>query len=81
MFDDWQPLADRSAERDQERHQQRIRDAVRENLRALVVEEALVGSEGARRIVASIRSLRLARFRYAPDASRVTAGPGWKSVV
>lgn len=79
MLEDWRPLHDRSAERDQERHQQRVRAAVRENLRALVVEEALVGAAGARRIVASIRSLRLARFRFAQEAVRLGGrgdGPG-----
>lgn len=76
VLEDWQPLSDRSAERDQERHQQRVREAVQENLRALVVEEALVGTDGGRRIVASIRSLRLARFRYAQESARATAGTG-----
>ncbi|EQD69780.1 sporulation protein YhbH, partial [mine drainage metagenome] len=41
-----------------------------------MVEEALVGTEGARRIVASIRSLRLARFRYAQEPPRAVAGAG-----
>lgn len=76
MHEDWLPLPDRSAERDQDRHRQRIRAAVQENLRALVVEEALVGVEGAHRRFAAIRSLRLARFRYATDLACDCAGDG-----
>ncbi|MHB8391875.1 MAG: DUF444 family protein [Acidobacteriaceae bacterium] len=71
LLQDWLPLQDRSAERDEDRHQQRIKEAVSDHLRMLVVEESLVGAPSVRGGIAAIRSLRLARFRYASDAAGI----------
>src|SRR5436190_3895852 len=49
---------------DQERHKERVRDAIRKNLGSIVSNEALILSDGKRRVKVPIRSLDEYKFRF-----------------
>jgi sporulation protein YhbH len=54
----------RKGQIDQERHKERVRDAVRQNLGSIVSNEAIILSDGKRRVKVPIRSLDEYKFRF-----------------
>jgi sporulation protein YhbH len=54
----------RKGQIDQERHKERVRDAIRQNLGSIVSNEAIIMSDGKRRVKVPIRSLDEYKFRY-----------------
>ncbi|MDI3316167.1 MAG: DUF444 family protein [Bacillota bacterium] len=62
--------------RDARRHDQRVREAIRENLRHLVTEEAIIGSDGQRLVRVPIRYLDRYHFRYGLPQSHQGVGQG-----
>ena len=63
--------------KDAQRHDARVREAIRKNLRHLIVEEAIISSQGDRKVRVPVRYLDHYRFRYArPGAEGVGQGPG-----
>lgn len=63
--------------KDAKRHEARVREAIRQNLRHLIVEEAIISSQGNRKIRVPVRYLDQYRFRYArPETEGVGHGPG-----
>lgn len=62
--------------KDSLRHDQRVKDAIRKNLRELIAEEAIISSDGRKRVRIPLRYLDQYRFRYGNPQSGVGQGPG-----
>src|SRR2546425_11126081 len=62
--------------KDSLRHDQRVKDAIRKNLRELIAEEAIITSDGTRRVRIPLRYLEQYRFKYGPPQQGVGEGPG-----
>ncbi|MGG1664637.1 sporulation protein YhbH [Brevibacillus sp. NRS-1366] len=60
--DDWS--LHRKGQLDQERHKQKVKEAIKQNLADLVSEEAIIMSDGEKKIRVPIRSMEQYRFRY-----------------
>src|SRR5215510_8917324 len=54
----------RKGQIDQERHKERVREAIRKNLGSIVSNEAIILSDGKRRVKVPIRSLDEYKFRF-----------------
>lgn len=54
----------RKGQIDQERHKERVREAIRRNLGSIVSNEAIILSDGKRRVKVPIRSLDEYKFRF-----------------
>jgi sporulation protein YhbH len=54
----------RKGQIDQERHKERVREAIKKNLGSIVSNEALILSDGKRRVKVPIRSLDEYKFRF-----------------
>src|SRR5918911_5155164 len=54
----------RKGQIDQERHKERVRDAIKKNLGSIVSNEAIILSDGKRRVKVPIRSLDEYKFRF-----------------
>src|SRR5689334_13390495 len=59
---DWSLL--RKGQIDQERHKERVRDAIKKNLGSIVSNEAIILSDGKRKVKVPIRSLDEYKFRF-----------------
>lgn len=62
--------------KDSLRHDQRVKDAIRKNLRELIAEEAIITSDGTRRVRIPLRYLEQYRFKYGHPQPGVGQGPG-----
>jgi sporulation protein YhbH len=62
--------------KDSLRHDQRVKDAIRKNLRELIAEEAIITSDGTRRVKIPMRYLDQYRFKYGHPQPGVGQGPG-----
>ncbi|MGE3536051.1 MAG: YeaH/YhbH family protein [Candidatus Tectimicrobiota bacterium] len=62
--------------KDSLRHDQRVKDAIRKNLRELIAEEAIITSDGNRRIKIPLRYLDQYRFKYGQPPQGVGQGEG-----
>src|SRR5262252_2796802 len=62
--------------KDSLRHDQRVKDAIRKNLRELIAEEAIITSDGSRRVRIPLRYLEQYRFKYGQPEQGVGQGPG-----
>lgn len=62
--------------KDSLRHDQRVKDAIRKNLRELIAEEAIITSDGTRRVRIPLRYLDQYRFKYGQPQPGVAQGPG-----
>lgn len=62
--------------KDSLRHDQRVKDAIRKNLRELVSEEAIITSDGHKRVKIPLRYLDQYRFKYGQPQQGVGQGPG-----
>lgn len=62
--------------KDSLRHDQRVKDAIRKNLRELITEEAIITSDGQKRVKLPIRYLEQYRFKYGQPQPGVGQGPG-----
>jgi uncharacterized sporulation protein YeaH/YhbH (DUF444 family) len=62
--------------KDSLRHDQRVKDAIRKNLRELIAEEAIITSDGQKRVKLPIRYLEQYRFKYGQPQQGVGQGPG-----
>src|SRR5688500_4055268 len=58
------------------RHDQRVKEAIRKNLRELIVEEAIITSDGTKSVKIPMRYLEQYRFKYGHPASGVGQGSG-----
>src|SRR3954447_8269449 len=54
----------RKGQIDQERHKERVRDAIKKNLGSIVSNEAIILSDGKRKVKVPIRSLDEYKFRF-----------------
>src|ERR1043165_6189513 len=54
----------RKGQIDQERHKERVRDAIKKNLGSIVSNEAIIFSDGKRKVKVPIRSLDEYKFRF-----------------
>lgn len=61
---------------DARRHDERVREALRKRLPELITEEAIISSDGSRKIRMPIRYLDLYRFRYADEENPQGVGSG-----
>ncbi|MBI2303335.1 MAG: sporulation protein YhbH [Chloroflexi bacterium] len=62
---------------DEARHKEKVKEAIKDNLAEIISEEAIITSDGSKRIKVPIRSLELPRFRYNfRDKERVGQGTG-----
>ena len=59
--------------KDAQRHDARVREAIRKNLKRLIVEEAIISSQGDRKVRVPVRYLDHYRFRYADKGPRASA--------
>jgi uncharacterized protein len=62
--------------KDSLRHDQRVKDAIRRNLRELIAEEAIITSDGSKRVKIPLRYLDQYRFKYGNPQSGVGQGTG-----
>lgn len=62
--------------KDSLRHDQRVKDAIRKNLRELIAEEAIITSDGQRRVKIPVRYLDQYRFKYGQPQQGVGQGGG-----
>jgi hypothetical protein len=62
--------------KDSLRHDERVKKALRENLRELIAEEAIITSDGTRRIRIPLRYLDQYRFKYGSPEQGVGQGQG-----
>ncbi len=62
--------------KDSLRHDQRVKDAIRKNLRELIAEEAIITSDGNKRVRIPLRYLDQYRFKYGQPPQGVGQGPG-----
>lgn len=62
--------------KDSMRHDQRVKEAIRKNLRELIAEEAIITSDGNRRVKIPIRYLDQYRFKYGSPQQGVGQGDG-----
>jgi sporulation protein YhbH len=62
--------------KDSLRHDQRVKDAIRKNLRELIAEEAIITSDGNKKVKIPLRYLDQYRFKYGNPQSGVGQGPG-----
>ncbi len=79
------PLRDRSALpwelrrrglKDSLRHDQRVKEAIRKQLRELIAEEAIITSDGTKRVKIPLRYLDQYRFKYGQPPQGVGQGEG-----
>lgn len=61
---------------DSQRHDKRVRDAIKKNLRELISEEAIITSDGTKRVRIPIRYLEQYRFKYGQPQQGVGQGEG-----
>ncbi len=61
---------------DSQRHDKRVRDAIKKNLRELIGEEAIITSDGTKRVRIPIRYLEQYRFKYGQPQQHVGQGEG-----
>jgi sporulation protein YhbH len=62
--------------KDSLRHDQRVKDAIRKNLRELIAEEAIITSDGHKKVRIPLRYLDQYRFKYGNPQPGVGQGPG-----
>jgi len=62
--------------KDSLRHDQRVKEAIRKNLRELIVEEAIITSDGHKRVKIPLRYLEQFRFKYGQPQQGVGQGQG-----
>lgn len=62
--------------KDSQRHDQRVREAIKKNLRELIAEEAIITSDGTKRIRIPLRYLEQYRFKYGQPQQGVGQGEG-----
>ncbi len=62
--------------KDSLRHDQRVKDAIRKNLRELISEEAIITSDGSKRVKIPLRYLDQYRFKYGHPQPGVGQGSG-----
>ncbi len=62
--------------KDSLRHDQRVKEAIRKNLRELITEEAIITSDGEKRIRIPLRYLEQYRFKYGQPQNGVGQGSG-----
>src|SRR3990167_11036761 len=63
--------------KDSLRHDQRVKEAIRKNLRELIGDEAIITSDGQKRVRIPLRYLDQYRFKYGnPQQSGVGRGAG-----
>ncbi|TSC61493.1 MAG: hypothetical protein G01um101448_882 [Parcubacteria group bacterium Gr01-1014_48] len=62
--------------KDAAQHDKRVREAIRKNLRELIAEEAIITSDGNKRIRIPLRYLEQYRFKYGNPQQGVGQGPG-----
>lgn len=67
--------------KDSLRHDQRVKEAIRKNLRELIAEEAIITSDGTKRVRIPLRYLDQYRFKYGNPQSGVGQGQGQKGDV
>ena len=70
----WEPR--RRGLKDSLRHDQRVKDAIRKNLRELISEEAIITSDGSKRVKIPLRYLDQYRFKYGHPQPGVGQGSG-----
>jgi sporulation protein YhbH len=58
------------------RHDQRVKEAIRKNLRELIAEEAIITSDGHKRVRIPLRYLEQYRFKYGHPPQGVGQGQG-----
>ena len=58
------------------RHDQRVKEAIRKNLRELIAEEAIITSDGQKRVRIPLRYLEQYRFKYGQPQEGVGQGQG-----
>jgi sporulation protein YhbH len=62
---------------DQLRHNEKVKEAIKENLPAIIGEESIIATDGAKIVKIPIRSLELPHFRFGrADRDRVGQGKG-----
>ncbi len=62
--------------KDSLRHDQRVKEAIRKNLRELIAEEAIITSDGTKRVKIPLRYLDQYRFKYGQPPQGVGQGEG-----
>jgi sporulation protein YhbH len=62
--------------KDSLRHDQRVKEAIRKNLRELIAEEAIITSDGQKRVRIPLRYLEQYRFKYGQPQQGVGQGAG-----
>lgn len=62
--------------KDSLRHDQRVKDAIRKNLRELIAEEAIITSDGKKKVTIPLRYLDQYRFKYGQPQEGVGQGEG-----
>ena len=62
--------------KDSMRHDQRVKEAIRKNLRELITEEAIITSDGQKRVRIPLRYLEQYRFKYGQPQNGVGQGAG-----
>jgi len=62
--------------KDSIRHDQRVKEAIRKNLRELIAEEAIITSDGTKRVRIPLRYLEQYRFKYGTPQQGVGQGQG-----
>ena len=62
--------------KDSLRHDQRVKEAIRKNLRELIAEEAIITSDGHKRVKIPLRYLDQYRFKYGNPSPGVGQGAG-----
>src|SRR5262245_66418168 len=62
--------------KDSLRHDQRVKEAIRKNLRELIAEEAIITSDGTKRVRIPLRYLEQYRFKYGQPQQGVGQGQG-----
>ena len=62
--------------KDSLRHDQRVKEAIRKNLRELIAEEAIITSDGQKRVRIPLRYLDQYRFKYGQPQQGVGQGAG-----
>ena len=62
--------------KDSLRHDQRVKEAIRKNLRELIAEEAIITSDGTKRVKIPLRYLDQYRFKYGQPHQGVGQGEG-----
>jgi hypothetical protein len=62
--------------KDSLRHDQRVKEAIRKNLRDLIAEEAIITSDGNKKIKIPLRYLDQYRFRYGQPQQGIGQGQG-----